>query len=104
MERRLEPGASRSSSSSGATATDLAGIPHVYDYTKTLEDRQVFDLIFGLQTIGRPFTAPPGIPAERAAALRSAFMAMTKDERFWRRRKNCRSTFRRRRADRCRSS
>jgi tripartite-type tricarboxylate transporter receptor subunit TctC len=61
---------------------DLAGIPHVYDYTKTLEDRQVFDLIFGLQAIGRPFAAPPGIPAERAAALRSAFMAMTKDERF----------------------
>ena len=61
---------------------DLAGIPHVYDYTKTLEDRQVFDLIFGLQAIGRPFTAPPGIPAERGAALRSAFMAMTKDERF----------------------
>ena len=61
---------------------DLAGIPHVYDYAKTLEDRQVFDLIFGLQAIGRPFTAPPGIPAERAAALRSAFMAMTKDERF----------------------
>ena len=24
---------------------DLAGIPHVYDYTKTLEDRQVFDLM-----------------------------------------------------------
>jgi len=61
---------------------DLAGIPHVYDYAKTPEDRQVFDLIFGLQAIGRPFAAPPGIPAERAAALRSAFMAMTKDERF----------------------
>ena len=42
----------------------------------------MFDLIFGLQAIGRPFAAPPGIPAERAAALRSAFMAMTKDERF----------------------
>ena len=34
------------------------------------EDRQVFDLIFGLQAIGRPFTAPPGVPAERVAALR----------------------------------
>jgi tripartite-type tricarboxylate transporter receptor subunit TctC len=61
---------------------DLAGIPHVYDYAKTPEDRQVFDLIFGSQAIGRPFAAPPGIPAERAAALRSAFMAMTQDERF----------------------
>jgi tripartite-type tricarboxylate transporter receptor subunit TctC len=61
---------------------DLGDIPHVYHYTKTPEDRQVFDLIFGLQAIGRPFAAPPGIPAERVAALRSAFMAMTKDDRF----------------------
>jgi tripartite-type tricarboxylate transporter receptor subunit TctC len=60
----------------------LAGIPHVYDFAKTAEDRQVFDLIFGLQAIGRPFAAPPDVPAERVAALRSAFMAMTKDPRF----------------------
>jgi tripartite-type tricarboxylate transporter receptor subunit TctC len=60
----------------------LGDIPHVYDYTKTAEDRQVFDLIFGLQAIGRPFAAPPDVPAERAAALRSAFMAMTKDAGF----------------------
>ena len=60
----------------------LGDIPHVYDYTKTADDRQVFDLIFGLQAIGRPFAAPPGVPAERVAALRSAFMAMTKDAGF----------------------
>jgi len=60
----------------------LGNIPHVYDYTKTVEDRQVFDLIFGLQAIGRPFAAPPNVPAERVAALRSAFMAMTKDAGF----------------------
>jgi tripartite-type tricarboxylate transporter receptor subunit TctC len=60
----------------------LGSIPHVYDYTKTAEDRQVFDLIFGLQAIGRPFAAPPDVPVERAAALRSAFMAMTKDAGF----------------------
>ena len=42
----------------------------------------MFDLIFGLQAIGRPFAAPPGIPADRAEALRSAFMAMTKDPEF----------------------
>jgi tripartite-type tricarboxylate transporter receptor subunit TctC len=60
----------------------LGGVPHVYDYTKTPEDRQVFDLIFGLQAIGRPFAAPPGVPADRTTALRTAFMAMTKDARF----------------------
>jgi tripartite-type tricarboxylate transporter receptor subunit TctC len=61
---------------------DLGGIPHVYDYTKTAEDRQVFDLIFGLQAIGRPFAAPPDVPADRVRALRAAFMAMTKDAGF----------------------
>jgi tripartite-type tricarboxylate transporter receptor subunit TctC len=60
----------------------LPNVPHVYDYTKSDEDRQVFDLIFGLQAIGRPFAAPPGVPTERTRALRTAFMAMTKDAAF----------------------
>src|SRR5262249_50564687 len=60
----------------------LPDVPHVYDYTKSDEDRQVFDLIFGLQAIGRPFAAPPEVPAERVKALRTAFMAMTKDPAF----------------------
>ena len=49
---------------------------------KTEEDRQVFDLIFGLQGIGRPFAAPPGVPEERTKVLRSAFINMTKDPAF----------------------
>jgi tripartite-type tricarboxylate transporter receptor subunit TctC len=32
--------------------------------------------------MGRPFAAPPGVPADRAAALRSAFMATLKDPAF----------------------
>jgi tripartite-type tricarboxylate transporter receptor subunit TctC len=35
-----------------------------------------------LQAVARPLVAPPGIPAERLAALRDAFMAMTKDKAF----------------------
>jgi tripartite-type tricarboxylate transporter receptor subunit TctC len=61
---------------------ELPGIPHVYDYSRTPEDRQVFDLIFGLQAMGRPFAAPPGVPNDRIAALRSAFMAMANDPAF----------------------
>jgi tripartite-type tricarboxylate transporter receptor subunit TctC len=60
----------------------LPNVPHVYDYTKSDEDRQVFDLIFGLQAIGRPFASPPDVPAERTRALRAAFTAMTKDSGF----------------------
>jgi hypothetical protein len=29
-----------------------------------------------------PFAAPPGIPADRAKALQSAFMAMARDKEF----------------------
>ena len=32
--------------------------------------------------MGRPFLAPPGIPADRAAALRKAFMETMKDPDF----------------------
>ena len=61
---------------------ELAAVPHVYDYSKTREDRQVFDLIFGLQAMGRPFAAPPAVPDDRIAALRAAFMAMADDPAF----------------------
>jgi tripartite-type tricarboxylate transporter receptor subunit TctC len=61
---------------------ELPGIPHVYDYSRTAEDRQVFDLIFGLQAMGRPFAAPPGVPNDRIAALRTAFLAMANDPAF----------------------
>jgi tripartite-type tricarboxylate transporter receptor subunit TctC len=63
-------------------SAELPGIPHVYDYSRTAEDRQVFDLIFGLQAMGRPFAAPPGVSAERIATLRTAFMAMANDPTF----------------------
>ena len=32
--------------------------------------------------MGRPFVAPPGVPADRAEALRNAFMDTMKDKDF----------------------
>lgn len=58
---------------------DLKTIPHVYEYAKTDEERQVFDLIFGAQGLGRSFVAPPGVASERVAVLRAAFEAAMKD-------------------------
>jgi tripartite-type tricarboxylate transporter receptor subunit TctC len=57
-------------------------MPHVHQYAKTDDDRKLFDLIFGLQKIGRPFAAPPQIPKARAEALRNAFMATLDDRKF----------------------
>jgi tripartite-type tricarboxylate transporter receptor subunit TctC len=50
------------------------------DLAKTEEERQILTLVFARQTMGRPFMAPPGVPAERIAALRKAFMDTMKDK------------------------
>jgi tripartite-type tricarboxylate transporter receptor subunit TctC len=65
-----------------AKHADLAGIPVVADLAKTDEQRQILKLIFARQTMGRPFLAPPGIPQDRAEALRKAFMDTMKDPEF----------------------
>ena len=47
--------------------------PRVYDLAASDADRKVLYFIFGATEISRPFAAPPGVPAERVAALRKAF-------------------------------
>lgn len=61
---------------------ELKDVPHVYDFVKTPEDRQVLDLIFGAQANGRPYAAPPGTPPGRVAALRSGFAQTIRDPQF----------------------
>jgi hypothetical protein len=61
---------------------DLSHVPLAIDFAKTPEDRQVLELMYARQVIGRPFLAPPGVPAERVAALRAAFEAVVKDPEF----------------------
>ncbi|MDX1486118.1 MAG: hypothetical protein R3229_16725, partial [Alphaproteobacteria bacterium] len=63
-------------------APELKGVPHIYDFAQTEEDRKVMELIFGRQTLGRPLAAPPALPADRAKALRAAFVATMKDPAF----------------------
>jgi len=52
------------------------------DLAKTEEQREIFKLIFSRQVMGRPFLAPPGIPADRLAALRKAFDDTMADKDF----------------------
>ncbi len=59
---------------------DLAGVAHIDDYVKAEDTRQMLDLIFGTMVLGRVFAAPPGVPADRALALRAAFMAAMRDK------------------------
>lgn len=57
-------------------------VPLITELAPGAEERQIFEVVFSRQTMGRPFAAPPGIPAERVAALREAFIATTKDGAF----------------------
>ena len=61
---------------------DLPNVPLVMDFAKTDDQRQIFKLIFARQVMGRPYLAPPGIPKDRAEALRQAFDATMKDPEF----------------------
>lgn len=67
---------------SGKPQGELKNVPHVDRYAKTAEDRQVFDLIFGAQALGRVYVSPPGQPPARVKALRDAMVATMKDEKF----------------------
>ena len=61
---------------------DLPHVPLIMDFAKTEEQKQIFKLVFARQPMGRPFLAPPGIPVERVAVLRKAFMDTMKSSEF----------------------
>jgi tripartite-type tricarboxylate transporter receptor subunit TctC len=61
---------------------DLAAVPLVMDLIDDPNEKAALRLIVSRQSIARPFAAPPGIPADRARALRDAFDATMKDADF----------------------
>jgi tripartite-type tricarboxylate transporter receptor subunit TctC len=65
-----------------AKHADLPQVPLITDLAKTPEQQRIFKLIFARQVMGRPYMAPPGVPADRTAALRKAFMDTMADKEF----------------------
>jgi tripartite-type tricarboxylate transporter receptor subunit TctC len=61
---------------------EVASVPLASDLVKTPEQSQIIKLLLVSQAMARPFAAPPDIPAERKAALLSAFDATMKDDDF----------------------
>ncbi|MGH9460670.1 MAG: Bug family tripartite tricarboxylate transporter substrate binding protein [Vicinamibacteria bacterium] len=61
---------------------DLPNVPLVLDLADSDEESMAMELIFARQVMGRPFVAPPGVPAERREALRQAFLDMVEDPEF----------------------
>jgi tripartite-type tricarboxylate transporter receptor subunit TctC len=61
---------------------DLPEVPLVMDFANGEDQQQMFKLIFARQVMGRPYLAPPGVPKDRAEALRKAFADTMKDPEF----------------------
>jgi tripartite-type tricarboxylate transporter receptor subunit TctC len=61
---------------------DMPNVPLIMDLAKTPEQTGIFNLVFARQVMGRPFLAPPGVPAAQVAVLRKAFMDTMKDKEF----------------------
>ena len=61
---------------------DLPDVPLAIDMLKDPVERKVFELVVLPQEFGRPFIAPPGVPADRAAAMIKAFAETLTDPAF----------------------
>ena len=57
-------------------------VPAVAEFAKDERSRQILELFVAPQAMDRPILAPSGVPAERVAALRSAFHAAITDPGF----------------------
>jgi tripartite-type tricarboxylate transporter receptor subunit TctC len=61
---------------------ELPDVPSASDLAKTPDQTQILNLVLIGQAMARPFAAPPGIPADRKAALIEAFARTTRDADF----------------------
>src|SRR5438477_2345907 len=61
---------------------ELAGVPFVLELARAAEQRQAIEFLYAGQGIGRPFVAPPDLPADRLTMVRDAFSATMKDPAF----------------------
>jgi tripartite-type tricarboxylate transporter receptor subunit TctC len=61
---------------------ELADVPNAIDLIADPVKKRVLELILIRQEFGRPMAAPPGVPADRLAALRQAFDDTVKDPEF----------------------
>jgi tripartite-type tricarboxylate transporter receptor subunit TctC len=61
---------------------DLPDVPVITEFATTETQRQILKMILSRQSMARPFAAPPGVPADRAEALRAAFDRTMADREF----------------------
>ncbi|MDB5641709.1 MAG: Tripartite-type tricarboxylate transporter, receptor component TctC [Hyphomicrobiales bacterium] len=58
------------------------GVPPIWKFVKSEQDRQAVEMVFSQQIFGRPYLAPPGANPAQVKVLRDAFMTTVKDPEF----------------------
>ncbi len=66
----------------GPGEKELAGVPNMRDLVTTDDQRRMLDFMEAPAYVGHGFFAPPGVPADRVAALKKAFVATVNDPAF----------------------
>lgn len=55
------------------------GVPLIMEYARTEDQKLALIAFLSRSAVNRPFLLPPGVPSDRIATMRSAFMATMKD-------------------------
>ena len=61
---------------------ELPEVPNFIEFVESEDGKQMVRFFTSFAPIGRGLAMPPGVPADRAAALKKAFGALLKDETF----------------------
>jgi tripartite-type tricarboxylate transporter receptor subunit TctC len=69
-------------STKGQAELNKRGVPRAEELAKSDDDRRVIQLVFSQGLFGRPYVLPPGVPADRVATLRTAFLAALDDKQL----------------------
>ena len=67
-------------STKGHDDLNKRGVPRAEELAQSEDDKKVIQLVFSQGIFGRPFVLPPGVPADRVAALRKAFVLALNDK------------------------
>jgi tripartite-type tricarboxylate transporter receptor subunit TctC len=66
----------------GPGEKELAGVPNMRDLVTTDDQRRILDFMEAPAYVGHGFFAPEGVPADRVAALKKAFVATVNGPAF----------------------
>ena len=82
IRKELETGEFRILFQENGDETELTrklNIPRATELARNDDDRRVMNLIYSQQRFGRPYITTPGVPTDRLAALRKAFVEVLSD-------------------------